>query len=412
MSKYRTVLLLVILLVAVTPAAGCGNAGGLDGQVEAIVEPYRFEMVAWEFEAISAEALDFLQGQDRTDDATLEVITYFTNSAKIRNLEATQNAVRAGSYTGDLARLQSEIDTLRSQNALRRAAVEKALEIQVRETLSSQGIFNPLDRYIDIKVGLPPVKIHLGQPPHVLIVSPRDSIENIKEVDLLPDMTLEEMEAIETGVESLGYSAIVEGLGGLSTYPSYVLDEADLRFTVETIVHEWMHQYLSFTPLGFRYMLDQLGIHSDYDISTINETVAGMVGSEIAAIIYRIYVPGEPVAAAPSSAPPAGEPIFDFVKTMRETRLAVDDLLARGEVGDAEAFMEQQRLYLAQNGYYIRKLNQAYFAFHGAYADSPTSVSPIGEELRALRDQSGSLEEFLDSVTGIRSREELAEKVD
>ncbi len=409
MSVYKIVLLLVTLLVAVTPVTGCGDSSEFGEQVDEITGPYKFGLASWELEAIGGEVLDFLRFGDHTDNATREVITYFTNSARIRNLEATQNAVRAGTFSGVLAQLQNEIDELRSQNAARRAAVEKALEIQVRETLSAQGIFNPLDRYINIKIGLPPVKVHLGQPPHLLIVSPRDNIVNIREVDLRPDMTLEEMETIEAMVEALGYSAIVEGLGGLSTYPSYVLDEADLRFTVETIVHEWMHQYLSFTPLGFRYMLDQLGIHTDYDIATINETVAGMVGNEIAAIIYRLYVPGEP---EPAPAPPADAPVFDFVKTMRETRLAVDDLLARGEVGEAEAFMEQQRLYLAQNGYYIRKLNQAYFAFHGAYADSPTSVSPIGEELRALRYQSGSLEEFLDSVTGIRSRQELAEKVD
>jgi len=137
--------------------------------------------------------------------------------------------------------------------------------------------------------------------------------------------------------------------------------------------------------------------------------VAGMVAAEIGDIVYRVYVPQETAAAAP--APDSGS-VFDFNNTMREIRLAVDAYLARGEVQEAEAFMEQQRQYLAQNGYYIRKLNQAYFAFHGTYADSPTSVSPIGEDLRELRAQSGSLKEFLDNVTGISSPDELAEKVD
>jgi hypothetical protein len=395
-------------MVAVAPVSGCGAAGEFDDRVEEITEPYQFELAAWEFQAISGEVWDFLRGGDLTDNATAEVITYFTNSARIRNLEATMNAVRASTYTGDLVQLQSEIDALRSQNALRRAATEKALETQVRETLSQQGIFNPLDRYATVKLGFPPVKIHLGEPPNILVISPRDSIVNIKEVDLQPEMTLEVMEEIEAGIESLGYSAVVEGLGGLSTYPSYVLDEADLRFTVETVVHEWMHQYLSFTPLGFRYMLDQFGIHTDYDIATINETVAGMVGSEIAAIVYRIYVPGQTATAAP---PPESGPVFDFNKTMREIRLAVDDFLARGEVEEAEAFMEQRRQYLAENGYYIRKLNQAYFAFHGTYADSPTSISPIGVELKKLRSQSASLKEFLDTASSITSVRELTENI-
>jgi hypothetical protein len=409
MYKYKIGLIITVLLMLLTLTPGCGAADELSARVAEITGPYRFKLAAWEFEVIGGEVVDFLRGGDKTDNATLEVITYFTNAARIRNLEVTMNAVRAGAYSGDLDQLQSEIDELRSRNAARRAAVEKALEIQVRKTLAEQGIFNPLDRYLAVKVGFPPVKIRLGEPPHLLIVSPRDKIENIKEIDLLPEMTLEQTEMIETEVESLGYSAIVEGLGGLSTYPSYVLDEADLRFTIETVVHEWMHQYLTFTPLGFRYMLDQVGIHTDYDIATINETVAGMVAGEIGAIIYRKYVPEETAA---NQAPQDTGLVFDFNKEMREIRLAVDSYLASGEIDAAEAFMEQQRQYLGQHGYYIRKLNQAYFAFHGTYADSPTSVSPIGEELREIREQSGSLVEFLDTVTGIRTREELAEKLD
>lgn len=69
-------------------------------------------------------------------------------------------------------------------------------------------------------------------------------------------------------------------------------------------------------------------INRDYDIATINETVAGMVSSEIGAIIYRIYVPQEPAASQVSQ---SSGPVFDFNKAMREIRLAVDDFLARGD---------------------------------------------------------------------------------
>ena len=73
--------------------------------------------------------------------------------------------------------------------------------------------------------------------------------------------------------------------------------------------------------------------------------------------------------------------------------------------------MEQKRLYLAENGYYIRKLNQAYFAFHGAYADSPTSINPIGVEMRQLRERSDSLKDFLETVAEMTTRQELAESI-
>ncbi len=65
--------------------------------------------------------------------------------------------------------------------------------------------------------------------------------------------------------------------------------------------------------------------------------------------------------------------------------------------------MDAQRQYLADNGYYIRKLNQAYFAFYGTYGDSPTSASPIGRELDTLRGQSASLKDFLDKVASMTS---------
>ena len=73
--------------------------------------------------------------------------------------------------------------------------------------------------------------------------------------------------------------------------------------------------------------------------------------------------------------------------------------------------MEQKRQYLASMGRYIRKLNQAYFAWYGTYADSPTSISPIGVELKKLRSQSSSLKDFLDKVAVITSRQELRDSI-
>jgi hypothetical protein len=200
----------------------------------------------------------------------------------------------------------------------------------------------------------------------------------------------------------------VVGLGGLSTYPSYVTDEADLQFIIETAVHEWLHQYLTFTPLGFRYMLDLAGVRRDYDIATINETVVSMVSKEIGGMIYKEQYGRD---GKDSTGQDTAESGFNFNREMREIRKAVDDYLAKGKIEQAEQFMEQKRQYLADNGYYIRKLNQAYFAFYGTYADSPTSISPIGVELRKLREQSDSLKEFLDTVMSMTSGQELAESV-
>jgi hypothetical protein len=409
MSKYKIGLIFITSLIIFALASGCGGGTEFDRQVGGITKPYNFQITTWEFQTLTGEIGDFLTGKDKTDNVTAEIITYFTNAARIRNLEATLNAVRAGTMSGDIDQIQNELDELRSQNAARRVATEKALEDQVREVLAQQGIYNPMDRYIKIPVSFPSVRVYLGEPPNILVISPRDRIEAIKEVILVPDMSIEDMEKVESQIEQLGYSAEVEGLGGLSTYPSYILDESDLRFTLQTAVHEWIHQYLAFTPLGFRYILDQIGIHQKAEVATINETVADIIGKEIGDMIYQKLVP-ESVTTSPQ--PPNNGTGFDFNKAMREIRQAVDNYLAQGEIEQAEAYMEQQRQYLAENGYYIRKLNQAYFAFHGTYGDSPSSVSPIGQELTQLRDQSVSIRDFLNNTAGLKSEEELLKKLD
>ena len=71
--------------------------------------------------------------------------------------------------------------------------------------------------------------------------------------------------------------------------------------------------------------------------------------------------------------------------------------------------MEQRRQFLADHGHFIRKLNQAYFAFHGTYADSPASISPIFEQLNTLRAASPSLGDFVREVASISSYAEFLE---
>ena len=88
---------------------------------------------------------------------------------------------------------------------------------------------------------------------------------------------------------------------------------------------------------------------------------------------------------------------------MRALRLEVDALLTAGKVDDAERLMEERRQVFVANGYYIRRINQAYFAFHGSYADTPASSDPIGPKMAALREQSQSVKDFLERAREITS---------
>ncbi|MBA7699939.1 hypothetical protein ES703_108645 [subsurface metagenome] len=216
---------------------------------------------------------------------------------------------------------------------------------------------------------------------------------------------MEGIEDIEAEVDNLGVSALVVELGGFGgTYPTLVANRASLRFTLDTVTEEWLHQYLVFKPLGLRYLLDLAGVSRNYEIATINETLASMVSKEIGFMVCEEYYAQCESAGNQTRVAESG---FDFNREMREIRRAVDKYLARGEIEQAEEFMEQKRQYLVSMGYYIRKLNQAYFAFHGTYADSPTSISPIGLELKELRRQSASLKDFLNMVAAMTSRQDL-----
>ena len=94
---------------------------------------------------------------------------------------------------------------------------------------------------------------------------------------------------------------------------------------------------------------------------------------------------------------------------MRATRLETEQLLAAGHVEQAERYMEARRVELEGHGYRIRKLNQAYFALYGSYGDgfAASPRNPIPGLLRRLREQSGSLADFLFRVRTITSVAEL-----
>jgi hypothetical protein len=137
------------------------------------------------------------------------------------------------------------------------------------------------------------------------------------------------------------------------------------------------------------------------------------VGRKVVARYYPEHLPPEPEPKTqpeePEEEEPAEPPEFDFRMEMRETRIRVDELLAAGEVEEAEAYMERRREAFVANGYIIRKLNQAYFAFHGAYADQPGAAGedPIGPAVQELFARSPDLRTFVNRVAGVTTLDQL-----
>jgi hypothetical protein len=227
----------------------------------------------------------------------------------------------------------------------------------------------------------PPVLMHVTQLPRLLVVSPRDRIERAYAISLQPQLTTPVHEEMETAVtDHLNLSALVVPLGGVGLYPSMILETSSIYRLVEVVAHEWAHNWLTLKPLGIRY-------EASPALRIINETVASIIDVEIADLVMARYYPEfarqpSPPLAAPSDADP---PRFDFRAAMAATRIRVDELLAAGEIEAAEAYMEARRQLFLANGYNIRKLNQAYFAFYGAYAAEPGATGDRPDRADAAR---------------------------
>lgn len=401
-SRWKIILLLAALLSAILVVLSGCSVSELDRQILSITSPYRFYLFKWEVGAIFSEIGKlFKQRPPVSVDDTAIVLQYFSNVQKIDSLETQKVFAEYGIANEITSTENEEITDLKKQNSGIKDDVERILETQIRDVLTEEGIRNPCFR---IDFNFPPMNFYLGDPPYLLVVSPRDKIESYKNLTLLPGVSLEDMEKIEAEVDKLGVSSLVVELGGIATFPSFVNNRSDLRHVIDTAAEEWLHQYLAFTPLGFRYVLDETGIRRNYDIVTINETVAGLTAQEIGKKVYEKYYGIDESETPGESNNQTG---FDFNAEMRQIRITVDEYLANGEIDRAESFMEEKQEYLLENGYFIRKLNQAYFAFYGTYAYSPTSVNPIGTYVKDMRKRSDSLKDFLDEAASITSLDDL-----
>lgn len=410
----RLVLHLILLLTAFC-SFGCRASSGLDKRLGQIAEPYRFSAFRWSVSQLlrGDEPLSESGAWGPADPSAVElVLRYFSLIDRARFVEAQINFLSNQDSPDALLRAEEELTELEQSRWALRDTVEWIIALQIRETLHAQGIFHPADRYVPLGVGFPPINFELDQLPHLLIVSPRDRIERMWEAMLVQDLDRRTMEDIEKQVDALGLSSLVVGLGGYGgTYPTLVADDVTLEWTLPTVTEEWLHQYLGFTALGFSLLLDYYGVVPNSDIAALNETVAGIVSDEVGEVALETYYPGHAarLRAAQAEIQPPSEGEFDFNGEMRQIRLRVDELLEKGEVEQAEEFMEERRQYLLSQGYYIRKLNQAYFAFHGTYADAPTSVDPLGDQMRELRVRSPSLRAFLRTVAPMTSRQQVIE---
>jgi hypothetical protein len=346
------------------------------------------------------------------------VVNYLRTTRNLMQAEQQIEQIYANPDTqdkeSDSAHVRAQRDELIARQRSLAPLAEAALQSQITEALAEHGL-------TAVGQPIPPVLYHTSPTPLALIVSQRSVIQQIANISVLPTLTLDDQIKLEDEVaKSMDVSTLVVPIGGVGVYPTMVMETTDLRWTLDTIAHEWAHNYLSLRPLGINYSTTP-------ELRTMNETTANIVGSEIGTYVLQKYFPE---AFGSSSAPNLNlasfqdgilpseyhddSAPFDFRAEMHETRVTADQLLVEGKIEEAEAYMEQRRQVFWENGYLLRKLNQAYFAFHGAYADVPGGAAgedPVGPAVRTLREQSASLVEFIDTISWMTSFEQLQQAI-
>ena len=344
------------------------------------------------------------------------VIDYLRTTQQLMQAEQQVEKIFADPSITDKDSASSYVRAQRDQLIARQNSLaplaEATLQGQITEALSALGLTTAGQP-------IPPVLYHNSSTPLALIVSPRNIIQQSANISVLPTLTLDSQIKLEDQVaRSLDVSTLVVPIGGVGVYPTMVMETTDLNWTLDTIAHEWTHNYLNLRPLGLNYSTTP-------ELRTMNETTASIAGGEVGKYVLERYYPELLQSGSTSSltsfnasasvpAPLEDEPPFDFRAEMHETRVTADKLLAEGKIKEAESYMEQRRQIFWDHGYLIRKLNQAYFAFHGAYADVPGGAAgedPVGPAVRALRAKSASLADFINTIAWMTSFQQLQEAI-
>ena len=313
--------------------------------------------------------------------------------------------------------LKDELALIQEKYPFLAGVTESLLQAQINQGLAEESISI-------FGQAFPPVLYRFSPLPKALIVSPRDVIRQDANLSLDTNITFDETITLEEDIaKALNVSTLVTNIGGVGTYPSMVLLTSNLEWLLNTISHEWTHNYLTLRPLGINY-------GTSGETRTMNETTADIVGEAIMLKVAQTYYPEflpeeEPpeteVVEEPNDVATEEEEVFDFAYEMYITRRETDILLEAGKIDEAEAYMELRRQIFWDNGYQIRKLNQAYFAFHAAYVNAPSSgeegqtgaagQDPVGPAVWKLYENSENLSDFLQSIAWITSFRELQEAI-
>lgn len=412
MTKIRerlATLALVFACLALTLAGEGPMLHDPDFHLHALSVDTAFDFGGWTLEALASKAAYGLLAPQRfMDDTTRSkfVLRYLDKVSEAQELTETIDARYTDFTVTDPAAAsaaqQQALSDLRREIAACAPLAEAILGEQVSQVLGDD-VFGLLDQLF------PPVSGTVTPLPYVLNISPRDHIDKIYQEELEVGLTAAQQEALESEIEEAlpKLSAYVAPIGGLSAYPSMLLENPSIDWLADVMAHEWTHHYLLSAPLGWDYS-------NSSEARTINETTASLMGEWAGQeVVRRFYAPllerEKPLPDPLTRDVEEETPHFDYRGEMYRTRVAVDLLLMVGKVEEAEWYMEMQRRTFILNGYSLRRLNQAYFSFHGAYANraGASGSDPVGPAVRRLWALSASPRDFVRQVSRTTTLTEL-----
>ena len=374
-----------------------------------VASAHLFSVAEWEVANFPSKWVnllwEWLPGNGQSREERLALLDVYLQVSRLAQKEKNRLEGRhltrgAGLASGSASKQQISashdyLNELLGERGRLRGRAEEAVESELSAVVLEEGL--------GVRWGLvfPPVDIRFEEPPTILVTSPRDRIQLLEAVLLSPDLPVLERDRLERAIlAEYNVAALVENLVGLSTYPSIVSDLYTLRFVLQTAAHEWLHSYLFFRPLG-------RNLRRSEEMFTLNETAADLAGRELGDTVFARMGGDLSISASRYVSGEERDPVF--TREMRKTRLGVDELLAEGKVEEAEEYIKERWWFLRLGGYGLRKLNQAYFAFRARYAEGPASVSPIGDEVKEMRELLPSVGAFVNTVSGVSSYGEFVE---
>jgi hypothetical protein len=246
--------MIVAVFILLTNSTAAKNANDISGLANMLTEDNQFDYVTWTLNAVEQKIVQNALGMPyylNNEQRKQVVMDYLRLTNKVIDTENAITLIYADPTIKDKPtttdRLRQQREDLASQQNKLAPYAETVLQGQVGAVAAELGLTTGGQP-------IPPILYHSSTLPLNLVISPRNIIEQETSVSLLPELTVEEQEAIETQTAStLNRSTVVVPVGGIGVYPTMVMRTTNLDWLSEVIAHEWTHNYLTLRPLGLLY---------------------------------------------------------------------------------------------------------------------------------------------------------------